>query len=479
MQGYEGYDEFDEFDDFENEETFTQPPHRDDRLWRHPSEMHRAPAPPPSPSTAGDTPEGPPARFTPDFVPEPFVELIPTGEQLVLVPAGPDPDNGAGRRRAFALASTALLGLLVLGGMQLQSARDSVPSASAVSTPTPNPGTATADWSSRQQGSTDQPTGETDATSQGLSLASSIEERHAKNQPQSSSTALGGFDLPLSWTAELQERLVGVISGVEVVVNGTAIPGYGIVFDNAGHVVTSARLVRNASHIIVHTDDLRHEARVVGFDVKTDVAVLHVGHPMPVATLNPTAEQWSGRFVLAPDSTDAQLTTTQILHQDGQASWSSTDRIYGLFQLEMAASDLAAGAPLIDDLGQIVGMSVFPSPEAGTASAVPAAVIARVADSLIATGSVHHPWLGLEVRDSAAGQTRGAEVVTVFAGSPAEELALTAGDVVVSFNGQSIMSMGNLVSNIQRRNPGDAVAISWLRDGVAHAGTVALSSDED
>jgi len=477
VQGQDGYDEFDEFDDlglehFDEEETYTQPPHGDDRLWRHPSEMRQV-----SPTAAGsdDPTNSQPVPFAPDFVPEPFVELIPTGEQLVLVPNEAVVESGRGRRRSFALASTALLSLLVLGGMQLQSARDPVPSASVASTPTPDPDQRLSEWTSREPITPNHTESET---------AADRGEHRILDRSAPSSTA-SGFEFPARWTEQLRERLVGVVSGLEVVVNGTTVPGYGIVFDDDGHVVTSARLVDNASHVIVHVDDLRHVARVVGVDMKTDVAVLHLDQALAPARLNPTTEQWSGRYVLAPNAGTAMLTTTQILHRDGQAIWGEGDQIFGLFQLDMNASELAPGAPVIDDLGQIVAMGVFGSNPDATAEgepvafAVPAVVIDRVATGLIANGFAQHPWLGVEVSDTSSGAPRGAEIATVLFGSPAASLGLQPGDVIVSFNGQSVTSMGDLVSAIQHRSPGDPVTLSWLRDGMAQHGATELSTDQD
>ncbi len=115
--------------------------------------------------------------------------------------------------------------------------------------------------------------------------------------------------------------------------------------------------------------------------------------------------------------------------------------------------------------------------------ATPVDYASKVADELIATGKVAHPWLGVEASDltgdqlADAGQP-GARIDKVIAASPALHAGLLVGDVVVSVDGTKVTSSSGLTAVLRQETPHQSIKITYLREGTRRT-TIATLSERD
>ena len=152
--------------------------------------------------------------------------------------------------------------------------------------------------------------------------------------------------------------------------------------------------------------------------------------------------------------------------------------------------DSLGGGPMVDGQGKVVGITVALDPtnttDQGLVFAVPIDVAERVAQEMLDGTRVDHPWLG--VSDTAdlssavargMGLSGGAQVGQVFPGSPASRIGLSANDIITAFNGVPVTSTGALTRLIAQCVPGKQIPISYIHMGLARSATVAVSSQPD
>jgi serine protease Do len=272
--------------------------------------------------------------------------------------------------------------------------------------------------------------------------------------------------------------------------------GSGFIIDANGYVVTNNHVVEGASRIRVVLNDKREfDARVVGRDPNTDIAVLKVdARGLPTVQLGNSDQLDTGDWVLAlgyPLQL-GQTTTAGIVSAKGRSIgiMAGTDGanapLEHYIQTDAAINPGNSGGPLVDLQGRVVGVnSAIASPTgyySGYGFAVPINLARRVADDLVKYGVVHRPMLGVEIRDAT---TADAEVFrlpspdgAVVASEPkgaAREAGMQMGDVIVALDGQPVASGGDLMEAVMRHAPGDAVKVDYVRYGARRSATLRLT----
>ncbi len=183
----------------------------------------------------------------------------------------------------------------------------------------------------------------------------------------SAAVAIGGIDVP-SIIAAVDSSVVSITTEIEVRqgrFNGTAVgAGTGIVYDDAGHILTNAHVVEGASSIVVTTDDGRQlRAELVGADAAADIAVLVVEstsglEPAELASADSTSV---GDPVVAIGNAlalDGSLTVTQgIVSALDRSIDTESGALTHLVQTDAAISSGNSGGPLVNASGQIVGVN--------------------------------------------------------------------------------------------------------------------------
>ncbi len=293
--------------------------------------------------------------------------------------------------------------------------------------------------------------------------------------------------------------------------------GSGFVYDRAGHIVTNNHVVEGAEEVlVVYSDGDQARATVVGTDPDSDLAVIKADRvPSTVAPLelSESNEIEVGQTAIAignPFGLQGSL-TTGIVSAVGRTLplGSESTAVGGRFSIpRMVQTDAAinpgnSGGPLLNSQGRVIGINTAINAQSGVNSgvgfAVPVSLIRRVVPELIEKGRHVYPWLGISGRDvdpdiadaMALPERRGALVVQVIKGSPAERAGLrgatrtvtvhgseldVGGDVVTAIDGTPVHQFDDLlVYLIEETSPGQTVQLSLLRNGQPQAVEVTLA----
>lgn len=273
----------------------------------------------------------------------------------------------------------------------------------------------------------------------------------------------------------------------------TTATGSAVVFRDDGYLLTSADLVAGATSVgVILADGSIQDGTVVGADPLTDVAVLKVdGDGLPTAVLGSVHDLAVGQVTAiigsAPAPGEDPSLTAGIVSALGRtimADAGGAPTRHDMIETDAPLDPVATGGALLDGRGAVVGITTDPPDDLaldGLSFATPIDTARAVAGDIIATGSVHHPWLGIEGSDIEARTADdlqlagGARVATVAEGSPAAVAGLAPDDVITSVGAVTVTSMAALVVELRRHEPGETVLIAYLRDGrpglcVAHLG---------
>ncbi|MEL7182992.1 MAG: trypsin-like peptidase domain-containing protein [Pseudomonadota bacterium] len=266
--------------------------------------------------------------------------------------------------------------------------------------------------------------------------------------------------------------------------------GSGFVWDDEGHVVTNAHVIRGASGATVRLPGGQDvPAQLVGVAPEHDLAVLRVPglemRPLPRAT---SAGLLVGQRAIAignPFGLDFTLTTGVVSALDRTLPGEQGRPIRGLIQTDAAINPGNSGGPLLNSSGQVIGVNTaIYSPSgasAGIGFAVPMDTVARVVPQLITTGRYAPPVLGIELDPridammQQAGFPPGVMVLGTQPGGPAALVGLRParlgaegiipGDLIMALDDARIGGLDDLSAALDARRVGDTVVLTILRDG--------------
>jgi putative serine protease PepD len=255
---------------------------------------------------------------------------------------------------------------------------------------------------------------------------------------------------------------------------GTQAQGSGFVYDEQGHVITNQHVVDGAQSVkVTFWNGKTYDATVVGSDPSTDVAVLDVD--APASALDPleladSSQLEVGDGVVAigsPFGLEQTVTSGIVSALHRQITSPNDFAIDNAIQTDAAINHGNSGGPLLDMDGNVVGVTSQIESESGGNDGVGFAVssntVKKIADGLIADGSVDHAYLGVATETSTS--PTGAAISTVRPGTPASDSDLAAGDVVTAVDGQSVSSSDDLRAQIDAHEPGDSVTLTVSRNG--------------
>jgi S1-C subfamily serine protease len=260
--------------------------------------------------------------------------------------------------------------------------------------------------------------------------------------------------------------------------------GSGWVLDADGHVVTNQHVVSDADEVTVtFHDGSKIQARVVGTDPSTDVALLELSRvPKDIKALDlGSADALQiGDPVIAigsPFGLEGTVTSGIVSAKNRQLQAPNNYTIDGAIQTDAALNHGNSGGPLLDAEGRVVGMNSQIASESGgndgVGYAIPIETITKVVDQLEQGGSVQYAYLGVQLGDA---QDGGAQIGSVRSGSPAADAGLRAGDVVVGAGGASIADGDALRNAVADRKPGDKLELEVKRNGSTTTVTVTLGT---
>ncbi|MCE5267153.1 MAG: trypsin-like peptidase domain-containing protein [Planctomycetaceae bacterium] len=274
--------------------------------------------------------------------------------------------------------------------------------------------------------------------------------------------------------------------------------GSGMVIDRLGHVLTNFHVVDGAREIHVTLfDGKTYDARLVGGDADTDVAVLRIEAPpeslFPV-TFGSSTSLLVGQRVFAignPFGLERTLTTGIISSLDRSLPTKRGRRsLKSIIQIDAAINPGNSGGPLLDSHARMIGMNTAIASKtgssAGVAFAIPVNTIARIVPQLIQNGHVRRPETGI----ARVYQTeRGLLILTLVPGGPAERAGLqgpklekhekrqgpfvttyqtvnvSTADMIVGVDGRPIKTADDFLDAVESKQPGDQVTIAVIRGG--------------
>jgi len=290
----------------------------------------------------------------------------------------------------------------------------------------------------------------------------------------------------------------------------TQAQGSGFVYDPQGYIVTNNHVVADASKVeIVFQDGTSIEARVVGADPYSDLAVvklLTVDRSLQAVTLGDSSKLKIGEPVVAignPLGLSGSA-TSGIISQLGRLLPTDGYSITGVIQFDAAVNPGNSGGPLLNQWGEVIGITTAIASPTGVFSgigfAVPSNTVKREVPVLIQTGKYDHPWFGISGGIVSAelakalnlNFTGGILVVDVIPGSPAEKAGLrpstkeiqingatfpVGGDIIIGIDGKRISKLEDLLVYVEEnKQPGDVVVLEVVRDHAKHFITLTLGT---
>lgn len=330
----------------------------------------------------------------------------------------------------------------------------------------------------------------------------------------SSSTLQEASSLPVSqaqksapdWQAVATAVSPGVVS---ITVQGSQGEGKGsgVVIDTKGHVLTNHHVANGAGDSaqisVTLSDGSTYDAKVVGSDASTDLAVLSITDPpkdLKPVPMGSSASLKVGDPVMAignplglsgtvttgiVSALDRPVTTSEQSSDPFGRSSGGEAAVTNAVQTSAAINPGNSGGALVDAAGRLVGINSSiaalgggQSGSIGIGFAIPVDTARMIADQLIADGTARHAFLGVTPKDGTAtlGSARrtGAEIAEVSDGSAAAKGGLRQGDVVIAVGDTPVVSAESLVAHIREQAVGSTVELTVVRGGSEQRLTVTL-----
>lgn len=258
--------------------------------------------------------------------------------------------------------------------------------------------------------------------------------------------------------------------------------GSGFFITEDGFVLTNRHVVEDGDEFRITTfDDQEYEARLVGTDPYLDLALLKVdvGRAFTALPLGNSDDLRIGEWVIAighPIRFENTV-TAGIVSGKGRLLAADARDIGRYIQTDAAINFGNSGGPLLNVRGEVVGVNTaivrggFTRTVEGLGFALPINSGKRVLEELASTGTVRRGWLGVTIqavdREEAEyfglDDERGASIVAVSDGSPADDAGLEAGDIILSVNGDSVIDNTDLVDKIAQHRPSEVVDLGIFR----------------
>jgi putative serine protease PepD len=306
-----------------------------------------------------------------------------------------------------------------------------------------------------------------------------------------------------NWTAVAAAVQPSVVEIAVQTSSGEAL-GSGVVVDTSGHVVTNNHVVDGAEGGTVQvtlSDGRIYQAKVVGTDASTDLAVVQIQDPpsdLAVAQFGDSDQVKVGDPVMAVGNPLglANTVTTGIVSAIDRpvtareaGSTSTDDPVTNAIQIDAAINPGNSGGPLFDVQGRVIGITSSiattssDSGSIGLGFAIPVDLVKNITAQLIDSGTAQHAYLGVSLRDGTAtadGVTRrGAQVIEVSDGSPAAAAGIKADDVVVAINDKPVGGSSSLAAYVRAMASGEKATLLVVRGGSTISVDVTLATRPD
>lgn len=274
--------------------------------------------------------------------------------------------------------------------------------------------------------------------------------------------------------------VVGIVSTIQSGYRTAEGTGSGIILSSDGYIITNAHVVEGASKVTVYlSDGTKYDAKIVGADSKTDLAVIKIGvsNLMPAVFGDSDKIEVGSRAIAigSPYSIEFAGTVTQGVISAINRDIEIEGRSMCLLQTDASINPGNSGGPLINKYGQVIGINslkIASSQFQGMGFAIPINSAQPIINDLVKVGYVRgRPLLGIQgadvgndMRSMLYGDIQGVEVVSIDEKSKADEAGLKVGDIIVKVDGQVIKNMKELNLKKDTHSAGDTINLTVYRD---------------
>jgi serine protease Do len=270
--------------------------------------------------------------------------------------------------------------------------------------------------------------------------------------------------------------------------------GSGVIVDSKGYIITNRHVVEKADRIQVRLQDdppgVQHDARVIGTDDETDLAVVKVdvNRALPAAKLGNSDGMQVGDWVLAIGSPfDLSETVTAGIVSAKGRDIVPLKQFQTFIQTDAAINPGNSGGPLVNMNGEVIGINTAilsdTNAYAGVGFALPSKTVVEVYNQL--TGPEHRVARGsigimFDAVENPAimrvyGNGTGVTISSVVAGSPADQAGLKVGDTITTVDHKKVSKGSELVDDIASRKPGSKIELDFIRNGKPETTTVTVA----
>ena len=256
--------------------------------------------------------------------------------------------------------------------------------------------------------------------------------------------------------------------------------GSGVIIHPEGYILTNEHVVAKATSIKVTLIDKREfDARLVGADIKSDLAVIKIETKdnLPHVDLGRSDDLMIGETVIAIGNPFGlqHTVTTGIISALHRSIKGGKNRVYrGFIQLDASINPGNSGGPLLNINGSLIGINtaIFKQAE-GIGFAIPINKAKRIINDLIRYGKVRRGWLGVSVQGMTKemlrffhiDRIRGVVVTQVMEGSPGARAGLKQGDVILSLENNEVSDKSDYSERVSTYPVGNTIDMKILRDG--------------
>jgi serine protease Do len=259
--------------------------------------------------------------------------------------------------------------------------------------------------------------------------------------------------------------------------------GSGVIINPEGYIVTNSHVVDNADKITVQFKDHKeYEAKLIGSDKKTDLAVLKINSDkeFPYLQFGDSDKLRVGHWAIAIGAPfDMEYTmTVGIVSQKSRQVGLNTYENY--IQTDASINLGNSGGPLLNINGDVIGINDFiisPNEGNGIAGsiglgfAIPSNMVKNVVEQLIAEGKVERPWLGISMQNLDDNMkvymnvNSGVLVGDVVEGNPADAAGMKPGDIITKIGDYDVKTPHDIQFKVLSYKPGDKIRFTVIRDG--------------
>lgn len=271
--------------------------------------------------------------------------------------------------------------------------------------------------------------------------------------------------------------------------------GSGVIISTDGYIVTNNHVIDGADKLeVVLNDNRTFNAKVIGTDEKTDIALLKIeAKDLSAIDFGDSDAIKVGEWVLAvgnPFGFTSTVTAGIVsakARSISEATHSAAMGAESFIQTDAAVNPGNSGGALVNTDGQLIGINTAIYSQtgnyAGNSFAIPSSIVKKVVTDIKQYGTVQRAVLGISFTDltndiakekNITATTEGIYVASVEDRSAAKEAGLQEGDVILSINGAKVKSKGTMMEQMSKHRPGDKITVVYLRNNKQQTTTVTL-----